>query len=551
MQGKKGFFRNTAVMFAAMFISKGLGAVLKIPLGNILGGEGMGYFTTAYSIFTPVLSFACAGIPTVLTRTVASATASGEYGRIRTSRRCSLILALLVGIMGAALIFISAVPFVCYIANSPESLAGVLMIAPATVFCSVTAVYRGYYEGLSDTLPTALSQVIEAFVKALLGVGLSYFVYANGVRLFGSQQAALPYSAAAAILGITISEMCGMIFMLIRSRRRSDSFKEYGGKLTAGEMFDKCRDIFMQALPLSLGAAASNLLSLADMFTISNCIDLSASLFGGYWQENALLSACAAASSDVGNFMYGCYAGIIMSVYMLAGAVSGVVARCMYPRLAFAAQTGSRTASEREIKLLIKGTAVMTAPVTVFMAILSGPVLKLLYPVRVTEVAVSALPLAILSAGGIFSALLGAVCVVFNAYGDFAFPIKVTLIGGALKLILNVLFITIPFVNISGASLSAVVTNIICLIYASKAAVGKLGIDVPCIRCSVPSVFSAVGSAAAVYLFYRGLEGSIGNFAAMAVSAVLGCIMYALMLFISDSEDCTAVIRRLRRRDRA
>ena len=182
MSTKKGFLRNTAVMFAAMFISKALGAVLKIPLGNILGGEGMGYFTTAYSIFMPVLSFACAGIPTILTRAVAGYAACGEYGRIRVTRRCSLLLALAVGIAGAALIYAAAVPFVCYIANSPESLPGVLIIAPATVFCSVTAVYRGYYEGLSDALPTAMSQVIESFVRAGLGVGLSYYVYVNGER---------------------------------------------------------------------------------------------------------------------------------------------------------------------------------------------------------------------------------------------------------------------------------------------------------------------------------------------------------------------------------
>ena len=85
MTANKGFLRNTAVMFAAMFISKALGAVLKIPLGNILGGEGMGYFTTAYSIFTPVLSFVCAGIPTVLTRSVAGYAAAGEYRSVFTA----------------------------------------------------------------------------------------------------------------------------------------------------------------------------------------------------------------------------------------------------------------------------------------------------------------------------------------------------------------------------------------------------------------------------------------------------------------------------------
>ena len=475
---RKSFMKNTAVMFAAMFISKGLGAVLKIPLGNILGGEGMGYFTTAYSIFTPVLSFACAGIPTILTRNVAGYSASGEYGKIRTERRCSLLLALIVGLLGAALIYITAVPFVCYIANSPESLPGVLIIAPATVFCSITAVYRGYYEGLSDAVPTAASQVIESLVKALLGVGLSYFVYANGVKLFGSQEAALPYSAAAAILGVTVSEMCGTFYMFIRSRRRSDNFSKYRKKTTAGEIYDICKGIFLKALPVSLGAAAANLLSLADMFTISNCIDLSYDMFPEQWLGDPLLSRITAETSDCGTFLYGCYAGIIMSVYMLAAAASGVVARCAMPRLAYAAGTSDSSRVSSEIKLLIKGTSVITAPITIFMAVFSAPVLSVLYPVRQTEVEASIPALAVLGGGGVIAGLLGAVCVVFNSYGDFGFPIKLTLIGGAVKLFLNVGFMLIPALNITGAAISAVLSNLVCLVYASSEAKKRFGQDI-------------------------------------------------------------------------
>lgn len=542
----KSFMKNTAVMFAAMFISKGLGAVLKIPLGNILGGEGMGYFTTAYSIFTPVLSFACAGIPTILTRNVAGYAASGEYGKIRAERRCSLLLALILGLAGAALICIAAVPFVCYIADSPQSLPGVLIIAPATVFCSVTAVYRGYYEGLSDAVPTAASQVIESVVKAALGVGLSYFVYANGVKFFGSQQAALPYSAAAAILGVTVSEMCGAVYMLLRSRRKADIRPVSGKKLSAGEIYDICRRIFLKALPISLGAAASNLLSLADMFTISNCVNLSRSIFPEQWTGSAALSALLSETNDPGNFLYGCYAGMIMSVYMLAAAASGVVARCALPRLAFAVGCGNRVRTSSEIKLLIKGTAVVTAPITIFMAVFSGQILGILYPVRRTEVMFCAPALAVLSAGGIISALLGAVSTVFNAYGDFGFPIRVTLIGGAVKLFLNAAFIMLPVLNITGASLSLVMSSAVCLIYASKAAKKRFGLDMKCVGYSMPAFTGALTGGVGAFMFFRGLENSAGTLPALLISVALGGVMYVLMLLITDSEEFMRVIKMLR-----
>ena len=548
MRTQKGFIRNTAVMFAAMFISKALGAVLKIPLGNILGGEGMGYFTTAYSIFTPVLSFACAGIPTILTRKVAGYAANEEYGSIFALRRCSLLLALLLGTAGAALIYIAAIPFVGFIANSPDSLPGVLIIAPAVLFCTVTAVYRGYYEGLSDTLPTAMTQIIESFVKALLGVGLSYFVYSNGEKWFGSQSAALPYAAAAAILGVTVSEMCGTVYMLFRSRRNSDNFRKYAVKRQKTDIYAMCRDIFMSSLPISLGAAASNLLSFADMLTVSNCVDLSADIFAGYWSIDRNLAEIKHMTAGAGNFMYGCYAGIVMSVYMLAAAASGVIGRCEMPRLAYAAETGNISAAEREIRILVKGTAVITAPLTIFMGVLAEPILRILYPVRELEVSVSVIPLVILCAGGLPMALLGAVCVIFHSYGDFGFPIKITLIGGFMKLIFNVLFITLPALNISGAALSAVLSNMICLIYALRHAKSDLGKGINCFSYTLPSLFGAVGGGTGIYMFYNGFVGSFGRIPAVLLSSVLGTIIYALMLYIYDSEDCTAVINALRHR---
>ena len=547
MGKNKGFVRNAAVMFAAMVISKGLGAVLKIPLGNILGGEGMGYFTTAYSIFTPVLSFACAGIPTILTRSTAEYAASGEYGRIRLMKRCSLLLSVLLGLAGTLLIWLTALPFVLYIANSPESLPGVLIIAPAALFCSVTAVYRGYYEGMSDALPTALSQVIESVVKAGLGIGLSYYVYYNGVRFFGSEQAALPYSAAAAILGVTVSELCGLIFMFFRSRIGGRHIK-YGEKLSRKEVVSVSWDIFMRALPISLGAAASNLIGVADMLSISSCIDLSSMLFPEYWENNAVLSAVKEGCTGIGNFMYGCYAGMIMSVYMLAASVPGVVGRCALPRMAYAAGSHDRQAFGREVKLLIKGTCVVTFPITVLMAVLSEPILRILYPVRETEVAVSTLPLAVLSAGGIAAGLLGAVFIIFHAYGDFGYPIKMTLICGGLKLILNLAFVILPFMNITGAALSGVLSNVICLMLSAREVRRRFGIGTGIVRFSRPAVLAAVGCGTGAYLFFRGTEAVAGTIIALAVSVSAGAGIYALILFITDSRDFTEVVRLLRRK---
>ena len=144
------------------------------------------------------------------------------------------------------------------------------------------------------------------------------------------------------------------------------------------------------------------------------------------------------------------------------------------------------------------------------------------------------------------TALLGAVCMVFNAYGDFGFPIRITLIGGALKLFLNVLLITVPVLNITGAALSLVLSSLICLIYAVRSAKKRFGLDMRCVGHSLPAVTGALTGGVGAFLFYRGLENAAGTLPALLISSSLGGVMYVLMLLITDSEEFVRVIKLLR-----
>lgn len=90
----KKYMKNTAILFASMTITKIVGAVFKIPLANILGGTGMGYFSTAYGLYSPVFALTAAGIPAVMMRLTAQNIAAGRPGKTRSApagrlSRCS------------------------------------------------------------------------------------------------------------------------------------------------------------------------------------------------------------------------------------------------------------------------------------------------------------------------------------------------------------------------------------------------------------------------------------------------------------------------------
>ena len=95
MKERSGFFKNTLILFTAMFVTKIVGAVLKIPLTNMIGGTGMGYFSTAYSFFSPVYTVLAAGLPVIVTRMTAQSAALGRFKEVRGIRSAALTLSVI------------------------------------------------------------------------------------------------------------------------------------------------------------------------------------------------------------------------------------------------------------------------------------------------------------------------------------------------------------------------------------------------------------------------------------------------------------------------
>ena len=95
----QGLVKSSMILLIATAVSKLLGAVFKIPLTNLLGGEGMGYFSSAYGLFIPVYTILSAGLPTALIRLVAKYSASGDYKTVRRLRKIALTVFLITGFL--------------------------------------------------------------------------------------------------------------------------------------------------------------------------------------------------------------------------------------------------------------------------------------------------------------------------------------------------------------------------------------------------------------------------------------------------------------------
>ena len=180
---KQSLLNGALILVISTVIVKLISIFYKIPITNILGPIGRSYYNSAYAIFIPVYSIALAGLPTAISRMVSHHMALGEYRHVRQTLRVSKKIFLFTGTIGTLLLVALAYPY-AITAKNPEAFRSIVVLAPSVFFCCVMSTYRGYYNGLRNMTPTAVSEVIEAVAKLLIGVVISQEVVSLGLSQF-------------------------------------------------------------------------------------------------------------------------------------------------------------------------------------------------------------------------------------------------------------------------------------------------------------------------------------------------------------------------------
>lgn len=545
----RSYIKNTAILFAAMAVTKIVGALFKIPLANILGGTGMGYFSTAYGLYSPVFAVTAAGIPTVLMRITAQNLASGRRENAAAVRRTAFILFTVIGLAGTLIVALFARPFAEHIAYSPQSTLAIRVISPAVLFCCVGSVIRGYYEGMSDVMPSAGASVAEAVTRAVFGLALSYWVviYARGTfesgnAVFGvncssyeqAHEAALPYAAAAAILAVTISELCGLFSLIITDRRRRRTAPRDKDTLPVDSRRVTAARLIREIVPIAASALVMNFVSFVDLLTVTRTISSSAATNPDYFSRmfSSVLPYCGG-MEGLANFMYGSYTGIAMSLYMIIPSFAGMTEKTSIPEIAAAWERRDYDMLRHRISMLFRAAATIGFPACFGAAAMAEPILGMLYSSRQAEVSVCTASFMILCLGGVFMITASAMFGVFQAIGKAHIPLILMIISVLVKLALNPVLISIPQLNISGAALSSAVGYLVMAVCGSialnKCIPGKLSVW----RAVLPPAAGGILCASGALTAYS-LAKSHGNQIIITLSAIfLGAVIYVISLIIS------------------
>ena len=193
---KQSFLGGAAVLAFGIVAVKIIGAVFKIPLRNILGEGGSADFSNAYNIYATLLTVSTAGLPVALSKLVSESYALGRTRQAHRTFRVSLSVFLVLGVASFALMWWGSDLLAGFL-NNPRAAYGIRALAPAVVCVGCLSAFRGYAQGRQYMTPTAVSQIIEALCKLMLGLALSMCFCTSVSRTTSPPQAPLPASPPA------------------------------------------------------------------------------------------------------------------------------------------------------------------------------------------------------------------------------------------------------------------------------------------------------------------------------------------------------------------
>ena len=502
------FIESTLVLMIASVVVKLIGAFYSIPLTNLYGAAGTGIFNVAYYVYTTMFIISTAGLPVAVSRMVAASNTLGRGKEVRRIGRIAFLSFTVIGLVFSGIIFFGADLFVD-LAGLPSARYAVLAIAPCIFFVALVSAIRGYYQGLANMVPTALSQVIEALGKLIFGLGLAYYLADRGYSL--------DIVVAGAIGGVTIGTALGAFYIIavrLRDIRRGDVAVS---DLTQESRSAKelTRALFAIAIPITLSAGVLSLTNLIDTFVVVRRL-----------QE-------AGMTSPEAGTLYGAY-GMAVKFFNLPQTIIVGIGVSVLPAISAALARRNQEQASRLTESSFRLTALLALPCAVGLAVLPQPIMDLLYYNQPEDVLVAAPTLTLLGPAVVFVALQSVTNAILQAQGKEKLPVISMALGGAVKLITNYTLIAIPAINICGApigtSLCYGTITVLNLIFIRRSGIRFSFMKTffrPMVSAGVMGVFA--------YLCYDPVAGVLGSKLGVLVVIAAAALLYLLMLIATKA----------------
>lgn len=556
------FVKGAAILTVSMVIVKVFGVLDKVILANIyslsgpsLASMGMGIYNNAYEVFGVIFTVATGGLPIVISRMISQNMAQERYKDVKQVHRVSIPLFLTVGLLCTIGLMLISFPYAFHFIKSPYSIYAMLALAPTVLFGCIASIYRGYFEGQRNMFPTAVSEVIEAVVKLVLGAAFAYLIMRFGMLHYeqtGSflwfdhfrdraeaQNTILAFSVAGNICGISLASLSSSIFLILKYKIGGDGIpKEYlRNSVTARRQRETLGIIIRTALPIVGGALVMSIGSLIDAVIIQNVLfnlaqNNADALYRQYheYYPREVFYGMRDLPPTIHTSLWGCY-GSSLTLMQLVTAVTQVFGSSAMPNVTSAWTKGDKVELKDSIDTVLKMTMMFTLPMAFGLCVLAHPIMHFIYS-SPDIVSIGGNVLTLMGVTTIFTAIITPICSMLNGIGKVKLPMILYTVCMLIKIGTSWIFVSIPEINIQGATAGSMISYAVICVVGMYLLIKHSKVVPDFLSTTVKPLIGALGSAAAAYFVNMLLEGKMNHRLSTILAILAAVVVYVAILLI-------------------
>ena len=494
---RQSFITGALILLVASFINRIIGFAYQMIIVRLIKPEGIGLFNMVFPIYVLVLVLATMGIPLAISKLVAEEVARHNIRGANRIFKISLTFLIILSVFFTVLLVLAAPLLMKYVFPNPKVYYIFLCLIPGIIVVAICSAFRGYFQGLQQMTPTAVTQIIEQMVRVASGLTIAYFLLPRGVE----------YAAIGASLGVVIGEFVGcltMIYLYLVNRKKLPM-----GKVTPQEPLPQtCRKIFGLGIPVTM-----------TRFTSTFLMSVEAVLIPLRLQESGMTMTEATST-------FGLLVGVADALFFTPTMITAALATALIPAISDALALHNHQLVLSRIAKALRITICTGLPCAVAFMLLPNEMCGVLfgYP--------KAGPiLAALAVGGPFLYFQQTTTGILQGMGEAVRPFKNLVIASVFK-ILGLYYLTvIPGLGITGAVIALVSCYIMMAVLNYLDLQQLIGYRIHFSHDIFKPCLAAVGMAVVMWQIKLVLL-PISPLLTILVALAAGCLVYLVLLFL-------------------
>ena len=504
---KNSFIQGAVILAVSGIIVKLIGAVSRIYLSRLLGGEGIGLYQMAYPIYLLCLSISTAGLPVAISIMVSERNAIHDFLGGQRILKIALSVLTLTGLLfSVGLYFGSSVLIDHHIVRDPRAYWSLIALAPAVFCATISATMRGYFQGLQNMTPTAVSEVIEQFVRVVTMIGLAIILLPKGLE-FGAAGATFGAAPGAAAAILTL----GWFYWHDRKHRKM-WYMSQDKSIVPDSTWNIMKRLFILAIPVSCANIMIPIVSNIDLFIVPKRLEVA-----GFNVEQATT-------------LFGYLTGMATALINMPTIVTSSMSSSLVPGISEASIKKDFDTIRRRARTALRLASVFTLPAAIGLGVIATPISTMLYATA------NAGPcIAVMSIGIFFLGIQQVTTGILQGLGKTAVPFINLIVSGCVKVAFSWNLTAMPQFGVLGAAFAtdtdfavAAALNLLFLYRYMRFNMdyGHL------LKVAIASAVMGV----AVYFSFGAIIGAIHSNTLSALLAIcVGVVVYALGILLTKA----------------